>query len=60
MLSHPQYGDIYLVNFEPSTGHEYRSRFAKKLAFSSYGIELKKTKMIVRGLRQPSPSAPRN
>ena len=24
MPSHPQYGDVYLVNFEPSTGHEYQ------------------------------------
>ena len=21
---HPQYGDVYLVNFEPSIGHEYQ------------------------------------
>lgn len=24
MFSHPQYGDIYLVNFDPSTGREYQ------------------------------------
>jgi len=24
MSTHLQYGDIYLVNFEPSTGHEYQ------------------------------------
>lgn len=23
-MSSPQYGDVYLVNFEPSTGHEYQ------------------------------------
>lgn len=24
MPLHPQYGEVYLVNFDPSTGHEYQ------------------------------------